>query len=1015
MRGIPALAIRKPATTLMLIVTMVVVGVLSLGEMPVELLPNFNIPVVTVTTTWRGAVPEDMDKLVTREIEDAVTEVEGVKDFYSFSNQGISQVVVEFDYGVDTDKKVDLIQTEVDKIRGDLPDDIDEPITDKIDVGGEAVVIIDFSGKDLQELRSIGENIIKPRFQKIRGVGEVVVRGGLEKEVLIEVDPYKLASHELDAGDVYNIVASSNINIPVGDVKSGEKKYLVKLEGELTTVEQVAGVVLKNDGGGILRLKDVARVSLSNKERDSFYRVNGEDAVSILVSRTDDGNAVEIVEKIRRDMEELRLYIPRGSELTVGYDTSKFINQSIGTVKNNAITGLFLASIILFLFLKSIKATGVIAMAIPASIIFTFAFMNLKGISINVISLMGLSLGVGMLVDNSVVVLDNIYRHYRELHKEQVEASREGASEIAIPIIASTATTVAVFIPIILREGLAKEIFSDMSYTITFSLLASLIVALTFVPMVASRFLAGENSVEKEGKVLSRVKSIYEQILIASLTHRWKTLVVSGILFVVALILGGYTGGQFMPDQDESQYTIVAELPPGMELNFADRISRSMEELTASEAERGETVRYSSSGSESRVAINVELVKKRERKRDVFEIVSGVRGLFKDIPDAKLNFITTFRGPESGEREFQFELYSTNYLQLEEVSRKLIEAMRGNEGLVDIKSSIEGGGPQAKVIINRDRAQYYGLRIADIARILSYQILGDNPITIKTDTQEVDVTVQLAKGFRRSLAKVMDSSIRLANGRSIKLSEVASLKVEEGTAQVERKNKIRKVTLGANFDKGYTQKDAQVYMEGTFREMEPPKTVTYGYGGEGQRLNDTMADLRFAMILSIFLVYFILVSQFESFILPFIIVGAIPLSIIGVFFGLFFTGMKFNVMVMVGIIMLVGIVVNNAIVLIDYIKLLETRGEGTVDAMIEAGKTRLRPIAMTTLTTVFGMIPLAISRGEGAEMYNSMAIAVIFGLSLSTLLTLVVIPVMYYIAEEPFKNTMGDFEKVREK
>lgn len=1011
MRGIPGLAIRKPATTLMLIITMVVVGMLAIKEMPVELLPNFNIPVVTVTTTWRGAVPEDMDKLVTREIEDAVTEVEGVKDFYSFSNQGVSTVVVEFDYGVDTDKKVDRIQTEVDKIRGDLPDDIDEPITDKIDVEGEAVVIIDFSGEDLQELRSIGENIIRPRFQKIKGVGEVTVRGGLEKEVLIEADPYKLASYEMDAGDIYSIVESSNINIPVGDVKSGEKKYLVKLEGEVRTVEQVANIVLRNDGGGILRLRDVANVRLSNKEPDSFYRVNGKSAVSILVSRTDDGNTVAIVDEIKRDLEELKLYIPQGSDLSVGYDASKFINQSIGTVKDNAITGLVLASIILFVFLKSIKATAVIAMAIPASIVFTFAFMDLKGISINVISLMGLSLGVGMLVDNSVVVLDNIYRHYRELKKAQEEAAQEGASEIAIPIVASTATTVAVFIPIVLREGLAKEIFSDMSYTITFSLIASLIVALTFVPMVASKFLGREKNTEEEGRILKRVKENYLRILILCLRNRWKTLGASGILFFIALILGGMTGGQFMPDQDESQYTVVAELPTGMEINFAERISRAMEDLTEKEMEGSqEAIRYSATGTESRVAINVELVKKKERERSVFEIVSYLRDVFKDIPDVKMNFTTTFRGPESDERDFQFELYSTSYFQLEEVSRSLIEYMRENEGLVDIKSSIEGGGPQAKVIINRDRAQYYGLRVAEIARVLSYQILGDNPITIKTDTQEVDVTVQLAEQFRRSLTKMMDSSIRLENGKTIKLREVASLKIEEGAATVERKNKIRKVTLSGNFDRGYTQKDAQSFMEETFERVDPPRTVTYGYGGEGQRLNDTMADLRFALILSIFLVYFILVSQFESFVLPFIIVGAIPLSIIGVFFGLFFTGMSFNVMVMVGIIMLVGIVVNNAIVLIDYIKLLEIRGEDTVTAMKEAGMTRLRPIVMTTLTTVFGMIPLALSRGEGAEMYNSMAIAVIFGLSLSTLLTLVVIPVMYFIVKSPFDNPVADEE-----
>ena len=1000
MRDIPVIAIKKPATTLMLIVTMIVVGLLSLSQMPVALLPNFNIPVATVVTTWPGASPEDMDKLVTRKLEDAVSLVEGIKDFYSYSSQGVSQIVLEFDYGTNSDDKVDLIQTEVNKIRSELPDDINEPVTDKIDIGAETSILVDYIGDDIVSLRSTAENLVKPRFQRVKGVGDVTVRGGLEKEVLVEINPYKLDSYNLSSVDIFNIIKQSNINIPIGEIKSGGKSYLVKIEGELENVSQIENIVISNLDSKILRLKDVASVTLTHKDQDSFYRVNGQPAVSVMVNKAEDGNIVDIADSIKADIEELSPYLPAKTYLSVGYDASKFINQSISTVKNNALTGLVLASIILFIFLKSFRATAIIALAIPASIIFTFAFMDMKGISLNVISLMGLSLGVGMLVDNSVVVLDNIYRHYKELKKNPSEAAGEGAREIAMPIVASTATTVAVFIPIVLREGIAKEIFSDMSYTISFSLLASLIVALTFVPMISSKILEKEERHSEDGRLLKRIRKIYMKLLEITLIHRWKTLFITIMLFIASLFIAGNIGGEFMPEQDESQYTIIAELPSGMELSMAERTSQLLEKRVIKEEENDEMVRYSTTGNPNQIAINVELKKKKDRSRDVFAIVDSLRSDLSKIPDVKLNLTTVFRGPQNSERDFQFEIYSSNYLQMESITKEIFEVMKKKKGLVDFKSSIEGGGPQAKVIINRDKAQSYGLRVTEIAQALSYQILGDDPITIKTDNEEIDVTVQLAKEFRESIDKFLDSKIKTPQGSSIKIRDVASIKIEEGASQVERKNKIRKVTISANLEDDYTLKEAQIYMAEEFKKLNPPKTVSFGFGGEGQQLNEAMTDLNIALVLSIFVVYFILVSQFESFILPFIIVGAIPLSVIGVFFGLFFTGRKLDIMVMVGIIMLVGIVVNNAIVLIDYINLLRMRGAGMMDSLIEAGETRLRPIVMTTLTTVFGMIPLAISRGEGAEMYNGMAIAVIFGLSLSTLLTLIIIPILYSLIED---------------
>ncbi|BDU49930.1 efflux RND transporter permease subunit [Haliovirga abyssi] len=987
-------SIKRPVAMTMIIITMLVAGVIAMLNMSAELMPDFDMPIVSVKTTWVGASPEDMDKLVTEKIEDALSGIDGVDKVTSYSGQNYSYVIVEFDYGVDTDKKVDLIQNEVSKIRGKLPSDITDPYVTKMDVtGGTGVATVEMSGADLMELKGIADNTIKPRLQQIKGVGSVEVSGGLEKRILIEIDPNRLANYNMDVSSVVNILKASNINIPGGMVYEGDKEMLIRVMGEIKTLEQVKNIVISNKNNEILRLKDICNVNLTTKKRETYSRLNGKTVLSLNIKKTKDGNAVEIVKKLKEELKDMKNYISSDIDLKISYDSSKEIGDSINTVVNNGLTGLVLAAIILLLFLKNMRTSGIVAMAIPTSIIFAVFLLKVKGVSLNRISLLGLALGVGMVVDNSIVVIDNIYRKITEEGEKVFEAVRDGASEMAVPIIASTATSVAVFAPILFTNGMAKEIFQDLAYSIIFSLLASIIIALTFVPMVASKILKSGEKKDFDGKLFTKVKFGYHKLLDSALKHKAITLFITGIVFFGAIFFGVKNiEMEFMPKVDNAQYNVTAELPKGLDIEKANRIAYQMEKIVKNDKN---TIQYATVVKKDEVNINVDVIKKNKRRESIDEITKRMREKLKVIPDAKMKFSLGF-GPSGG--DIQLQLLGRNQKILVDVSNEIKNKMRSIDGFTDVKSSFEGGNPEGKIVIDRTKAQYYGLRVAQINQIISYQILGTEPFTIKTDDEEVDVSVQLMKKYKNSSEKLMEMRIKTPTGKTIQLKDIAELKVEEGPSEIVKENKIKKITLSAN-SSTMALKTAEKQIKEVINNMELPKGVTYKFGGESEQFSKVMKDLTIALALAIFLIYFILATQFESFILPLIVMGTLPLSVIGIIIGLVITGTNFSMMVMIGIIMLAGIVVNNAIVLIDYIHSLREKGVELVEAIKKGGETRLRPILMTTFTTIFGMIPLALGIGEGSEFFKGMAISVIFGLGFATLLTLVVIPVMYSIVE----------------
>lgn len=997
MKSIPEFSIRKPATTIMFIISMIFFGFLGLRKMPIEMLPNINKPTVRIRIKWDGATPDDVDKMITRKIEDVLPNVEGIVEYSSESSAETSLIFIKFKYGTDVETKITLIQNELNQIRNKFPDDMDEPSIRKSSSSDVPALTFTLYGGDKMEMRSYAENNLKPMLERLEGVSEINVYGGQEQEVAIEIDPDKLENYNLSIVDVYNKMKSASANLPGGILREGEKEYLVKIEAEIETADEIREIILSNKDGHLLKLKDVANIKVAPKDIKSIYRKNGEDSIVVIISKTDSGNAVSIVNNSKKLLERNRGSLPLNTKLNYEFDSSITINNSINNVKSSGIQGLVLASAILFIFLKSISATIIIAVAIPISIIFTFFLLNMQGISINLISLMGLSLGIGMLVDNSVVVVDNIFRHMTELGKNKIQAAKDGAEEMALPVLASTMTTVAAFLPLVFQEGLAKEQFNNLCYAISYSLLASLIISLTFVPMIASKIMDQKKNLNAEGKIMTTFRKIYVNSLKWSIRRRGIVLLILFALFSGSLYVASKLGGRFTPTIDEGRYAVVAKLPSGSDVNKGDRIGKILEEKVK---DLPFVVDYTVSANGTSSILNINAGLKTSREESMSDILKKLRETFVEIPDMELTIAPGYRFGTRGLYDLEFELYSDNEAQLQIISEQLKEQIKKIDGIYDVTSSFEGGNPEGKFYINREKAEYYGLDVKDIATMIQTQILGGTPIKINSDNSEIDVTLKLQKKYRESTGLILDSRITLKSGENIRISDVAEFRAEEGPSKIEKKDKKKKIVIYANMKDELDLKTAQELVIQTLEDMGYPEGITYGTGGKSADMAEMSEQLQYTFMIAVFLIYFILVWQFESFIMPFVIILSIPLSTTGAFYALYLAGLSIDAMVSVGFVMLAGIVVNNAIVLIDFINFRREVGDNMNKALITAGKTRLRPILMTTLTTVLGMLPLMFSNGEGSEIYKGMSFVVVFGLSAATLLTLIVIPIFYYFIDD---------------
>ena len=997
--SLAGISIRRPVATTMVMVSFIFIGLLAMFSMKKELIPNINIPVVTISTTWNGAVAEDVETQVTKKIKDSLSNVEAIDKIQTVSSYGSSSVVVNFDFGVDTNDKVTQIQREVSKITNDLPKDANTPIVRKVDAAtGSMTAIIAFNSDNKTALNTFIKEKLKPRLESLAGIGEVTIAGNPEKQLQIQVDSDKLSAYNLSPMELYNIIRTAVTTYPIGKLSTGDKDMIIRFMGELDYIDQYENILISSDGN-TLRLKDVANVVLTTEDPDRLGYLKGKDSIIVLLSKSSDGDTIGLNSAAFKVIEEMKPYMPAGTEYSIELDNSENINSSISNVSSSAIQGLVLATIILFAFLKSFRTTVLISLALPVAIIFTFAFLSMRGTTLNLISLMGLSIGVGMLTDNSVVVVDNIYRHITELNSPVLEAAENGTEEVTFSVIASALTTMVVFIPILFIPGMAREFFRDMSYAIIFSNLAAIIVAITMIPMLASRFLNRKSMKTEDGRLFKKVKARYLKIIHWAYAHKGKTVFIMVFLFFFSIFIGPkLLKFEFMPKQDEGKYSLMAELQNGTDIEKAKRIARELENIVKNEPH---TKSYLMLVSTSNISINADVGKKGTRKESVFDIMNDVRKQAKNVLDARISLSNQFSGGRST-KDVEFLIQGMNQDEIKQFGKQILKKLQNYDGIVDLSSTLDPGIIELRINIDRDKITSYGINPTVVAQTLSYYMLGGdkaNTATLKTDSEEIDVLIRLPKDKRNDINILQSLNIKVGDNKFVKLSDVATIQYAEGTSEINKKNGIYTVTISAN-DGGVGLAAIQQKMIEEFNSLNPPSSISYSWGGQTENMQKTMSQLTFALSISIFLIYALLASQFESFIMPIIIIGSIPLALIGVIWGLVVTGQSIDIMVMIGVILLAGVVVNNAIVLIDFIKTMRTRGHDKEYSIMYSCETRLRPILMTTMTTVFGMMPMALGLGEGSEFYRGMAITVIFGLSFSTILTLVLIPVLYSVVDD---------------
>lgn len=1003
-------ATKRVVSTTMIILFMIFSGYTAIKNMKQELMPDFNFPFVVIQTKWTGAVSEDVDTQITKRVEEASLNVDGIKNITTTSAYGTSVVVVQFNFGADSDIKKVQVQSEIDKIKNDLPKDADSPVVSgsgAVSGNSSMALFITLKGADEATLTSFVNETMKPRLQRNRGIGEIAVTGGTEREIKVELDPYKLKAFNLSAPEVYSKIQAANTITPAGTVTDGGKKFILMVSGELKSLEQVENIILSNNNGQTLRLADLAKVSFGTKERETYTRVNGKNSIGVIIEKTRDGNIVEIANTAKKQLEEMKPLFPKGASYDLITDNSLMIKDSISNVTSSGLQALVIAAIVLLVFLKDIRASIFISLSIPISAMFTLFLLNTQGISLNMVSLMGLALAVGSLVDNSVVTLDNIFDHMQEYKEPPNVAAIRGTNEVIMPMIASTMTSVCVFLPIVIYDGFTKEVFKGIALSIMFALGASIIVAMLFIPLVSSRFLNLQKILESKDKAkyFNAFKDWYKRVIAVSLNNKWKIFIGTFVGFIATMvILGPFIKTSFFPTIDNKKYSVVASLATGLDLEKSYEITKRIEEAVKSD--KNTKTFYSISRTDAAI-VNVDV------NKDTFKAMERIREKLKDIPDVNLTVLADETTSANATKDYSFQIEGDNADELNRIANSIITDIKKESWMKDVKSSTEGGYPQAKLEVNRVKAESYGINVTNLTTMLNMTILGIAPIEVSEGTERLDVTLQFEEQYRNSLEKILNLEVKTSSGTYVRIGDIATLSNVEGASTITKYNGSRTVTVGFNLDSSKGFNDAAKFINASFKKTNPAEGYVLATAGAARNQQDMGGEMSRALGLSIVLIYVVLAVQLESFILPFVIMTSLPLSIIGVVIGMVVTRVQLSMFVMIGIIMLMGMVVNNAIVLLDFVANMRQKGVPIREALIESGGSRLRPILMTTLTTVLGWIPMALAIGGGsAGYYQGMAIAVMFGLSFSTLLTLIFIPVFYLIVEEAKEKRA---EKKREK
>ena len=990
-------ATKRVVSTTMILLFMIFSGFMTMRSMKKELIPDFKFPMVVISTSWTGAASEDVKTQISKKIEDAALNVDGIKNISTSSTYGSSSVMVEFNFGVDTDIKQVQIQSEIDKIKRDLPSDANDPVVSKMNTAGgnsDMALMVAIRGGDEATITSFIEETLKPRLKRNRGVGDISVFGNATRQIKVKLDPYRLQAYNLSPSEIYAKIQAANTIVPGGTVKDGSKEFILKVDGELKTLEQIQNIIISNKDNQVVRLNDVATVEYGTKDKTSYSKYDGQDMISVMIQKSKDGNLVEIASIARKALEEMKPLFPSGTSYEIITDNSIRVKEAISNVTSTGLQALVITIIVLLVFLKDLRASLVVGMSIPISAMFTFFLLGTQGITLNLISLMGLALAIGSLVDNAVVTLDNIFDHIQLNKEPAMVAAIRGTNEVILPMIASTATSVCVFLPIVLFPGFAKEVFSGISFSMMFALSTSIVVAMLFIPMASSIFLNIEKISGAAGKAhrFNAFRDKYKELVKKALENRKVVIIGIAVLFVVVVFgLGKTVKSAFFPTIDNNEYSVVASLSTGLDVEVAHEISKQMEQIVK---EDPVTKNYTTIVNAQAAIVNVDV------KKDTMKAMERVRQKMSNIPNVTIAVSPQKAGGRAVSKDYSFQVEGDNAEEINRIANAIMADMKQQSWFKDVKSSSEGGYPQAQLEVDRVKAESYGLSVTDITRMLNQTVLGVDPIEVTQDTETLKVYMEFEDEYKNSLEKILNIMIKTSTGQFVRLGDIATMKEVEGAASIETYNGAQIVTVGANMDKSKGLNDAASFVNASFQKTNPAAGYKIAPAGNAQSQKEMGGEIMNALALSIVLIYIVLAVQLESFVLPLIMMLALPLSMIGVIFGLAVTRIQLSMFVMIGILMLFGMAVNNAIVLLDFVSGLRQKGMEIREALVEAAGSRLRPILMTTLTTVLGWIPMVFSSKGSSGYYQGMAVAVMFGLSFCTLLTLFFIPVAYSIVEE---------------
>lgn len=1001
-------ATRRRVAISMLAVTLVLFGLIALKDLSVNLLPDLSYPTLTVRTEYRGAAPEEIETLLTRPVEEAVGVVKNVLSVKSVSRAGQSDVILEFAWGTNMDRagldvreKLEILQLPLEASRPLLLRF--NPATDPIMRFGLTSTVSDEAS--LKALRRFAEEEIKKLLEPVEGVAAVKISGGLEDEIQVEIDQRKMAQLNLSLEELSSRLAAENVNVSAGRLEEGTQRYLVRTINQFATVEEFGDLILKPGTTRPIYLRDIAQVRAGFSEREAIIRMNGQEAVEVAIYKEGDANTVNVAKGIKTRVKELSEELPNDMAIETVDDQSIFIDRAIGEVIKAALLGGLLAVLVIFVFLRNFWFTLTIALSIPVSIIATFFLMGQAGISLNIMSLGGIALATGLLVDNAIVVLENISRH-RASGEGLVGAAIKGASEVGGAVIAATLTTIAVFLPLAFVEGIAGQLFRDQALTVTFALAISLGVAMTLIPMMAS--VRGQQSVGATG-ISKRVglwfATVYDTLLDHALTHRFLTLFVATVMLFLSVLLLQRTGTELVPQLEQGRFNVTLEAAPGTPLEETDRIEGELQRMAA--ADPAVNYVYGVAGSGNRIDANptesgeniarmLVVMKPEAGMDDQKRVIGKLRTRVGDIAGLDANFSS----PEllSFDKPLEIEIQGYDLDSLRLASDEVLRRLRTSKTFADVESSVERGHPEIQIYFDQERAAALGLTVKQLSDQVVGKIRGRVATRFSWRDRKVDVLVRVSEGERQSIAAVRQLIINPESEFPVPLSSVAEIRVAEGPAEIRRGDQERLALIQANLAQGDLG-SAILEVESLLEGMKLPYGLTMFIKGQSEEMDASFKSLLFALGLAVILVYLVMASQFESLLHPFVILFSIPLAAVGVALALWVTDTRLSVIVFIGLIMLAGIVVNNAIVLLDLINQLRERGMERIAAIKEGAKLRLRPIMMTTLTTVLGLLPMALGIGQGAEMRTPMAITVIGGLLTSTLLTLLVVPVMYSLLD----------------